>query len=41
MSCIANHDGVVCECDLGPDVTKIAAAMTEYNPTGDWQPVSE
>ena len=41
MSFIVNHYGIVYECDLGPDTTKIAAAMTEYNPTADWQPVSD
>ncbi len=41
MSFIVNHYGIVYESDLGPDPAKIAAAMTEYNPTGDWQPVSE
>lgn len=38
---IVNHDGVVSQSDLGPDTTKIAAAMTEHNPTDDWQQVSE
>jgi hypothetical protein len=41
MSFIVNHDGVVHESDLGPDTAKIAAAMTEYNPTEDLQPVTE
>jgi hypothetical protein len=41
MSFIVNHYGIVSESDLGPDTAKIAAAMTEYNPTGDWQPVSK
>ena len=41
MSFIVNHDGVVRECNLGPDTMKIAAAMTEYNPTEDWQPVTD
>ncbi len=40
MSFIMNHDGVVYECDLGPFTAKIAAAMTDYNPTGDRQPAT-
>jgi hypothetical protein len=41
MSFIVNHDGAPSESGLGRDTTKIAAAMTEYNPTADWHPVSD
>jgi hypothetical protein len=36
MTFVVNQDGVVREKDLGPDTTKIAAAMSEYNPDGTW-----
>lgn len=41
MSFIVNHHDVVCESHLGPDTAEIAAAKTEYNRAGDWQPVRE
>lgn len=41
MSSMANHDGTVSESHLGLVTEKIAAAMTDYNATGGWPPVSE
>lgn len=41
MTFIVNHYGDVYERDLGPDTAKIAAGITEYNPTEEWEVVSE
>lgn len=41
MSFIVNHYGDVYERDLGTDTAKIAAGITEYNPTEEWEMVSE
>jgi len=38
---IVSHNGVVYEKDLGPDTTKLASAMTEYNPDKTWKKVPE
>lgn len=36
MTFIVNQDGVVYEKDLGPDTSKLGAAMAEYNPDATW-----
>lgn len=41
MTFIVNHYGDVYEADLGPETTKLAAAVTEYNPDTAWQPAAE
>jgi hypothetical protein len=38
---IVNHYGILYEKDLGPDTSRIAAAMTEYNPGAGWAPVKD
>jgi hypothetical protein len=37
MTFIVNQDGIVYQKNLGPDTTRIAAAITQYNPDGSWQ----
>jgi hypothetical protein len=37
MSFIVNQDGQVFEADLGPDSTRVAAHIREYNPGQPWQ----
>jgi Protein of unknown function (DUF2950) len=39
MTFMIGKNGVVYERDLGPDTTKIAASVQEFNPTDDWSPV--
>jgi hypothetical protein len=39
MTFLIGSDGLVYERDLGPDTTKIAALIQEFNPTDDWSPV--
>jgi len=39
MTFMTGRDGVVYERDLGPDTAKIAASITEFNPTDAWLPV--
>lgn len=39
MTFMIGSDGVVYERDLGPDTTKLAASIQEFNPTDDWSPV--
>ena len=39
MTFIVNESGVVYEKDLGPDTTKLANAMTAYNPDSTWHQV--
>jgi len=36
---LVSHDGVVYEKDLGPNTTKIASTMAEYNPDSSWMRV--
>jgi hypothetical protein len=36
-----NHYGVVHEKDLGANTSKIAGAMTEYNPDSTWNAVTD
>jgi hypothetical protein len=36
MTFMSGVDGVVYERDLGPDTTKIAASIQEFNPNDDW-----
>jgi hypothetical protein len=38
MTFIVNQNGTVYEKDLGPDTTKLAAAMSEFNPDNSWSP---
>ena len=39
MTFIVNQSGKVYQCNLGAQSAEIAAAMTEFNPDGDWKPV--
>jgi Protein of unknown function (DUF2950) len=39
MTFIVNQNGVVYEKDLGPETSKLAGALTEYNPDKTWKPV--
>jgi Protein of unknown function (DUF2950) len=41
MTFIVNQQGRVYEKNLGPDTAKIAAGMTEYNPTPSWKLVGQ
>jgi hypothetical protein len=41
MTFIVNQDGKVYQCNLGEDTSRIAVAMTEYNPDNTWTPVSD
>jgi hypothetical protein len=41
MTFIVNHYGDVYERDLGPETSKLAAEITEYNPAKDWTAVEE
>lgn len=41
MTFFANHYGDIHEADLGAEIAKTAAAITEYNPTEEWMPVEE
>jgi hypothetical protein len=36
-----NQDGVIVQKDLGPDTTKLASEMAEFNPDKTWQEVDE
>jgi hypothetical protein len=40
MTFIVSQTGVVYEKDLGPDTTKIATNMTDYNPDSTWHQVN-
>ncbi len=37
MTFIVNQNGIVYQKNLGPDTTRIAAAITQYDPDGSWQ----
>ena len=37
MTFMVSHDGNVVSKDLGPDTTKAAAAITQYDPDGSWK----
>ncbi len=37
MTFLINQDGIVYQKDLGPDTTKIARRMTEFNPDTTWK----
>ena len=37
MTFMVSHDGIVVSKDLGPDTTKAAAAITQYDPDGSWK----
>jgi hypothetical protein len=39
MTFMVGPHGVVYERDFGPDTTKIAASIQEFNPTEEWSPV--
>ena len=41
MTFIINQNGKVYQKDLGPDTTRIASQMTEYNPDQSWSPVQD
>jgi hypothetical protein len=38
MTFMTGSNGIIYEQDLGPDTTKIAASIREFNPTNDWSP---
>jgi hypothetical protein len=38
---IVSNEGIVYQKDLGPDTTKIASAMTRYNPDKGWEETDE
>ena len=39
MTFVINHQGVIYQKDLGPDSSKLGAAMDEYNPDATWTAV--
>jgi len=39
MTFMVGPHGAVYERDFGPDTTKIAASIQEFNPTEEWAPV--
>jgi hypothetical protein len=41
MTFITNQDGLLLQRDLGPDTSKIATAMTKYDPDNGWDPIPE
>jgi hypothetical protein len=41
MTFIINRDGVLLQKDLGKATAEAAAAMTEFDPDADWNPVAE
>ncbi len=41
MTFIVNQQGRVFQNDLGPDTTKLARQMTEYNPDSSWTLVKD
>ena len=41
MTFMINQDGVIVQKDLGPDTTKLASEITEFNPDKSWQEVFE
>jgi hypothetical protein len=38
---MVSHDGVVYSKDLGPDSTKVAGAITQFDPDGSWKREAE
>jgi hypothetical protein len=41
MTFIVNQDGKIYQRDLGEATSRLAAAMTAYDPAGDWTPVKD
>jgi hypothetical protein len=41
MTFIVNHTGTVLQRDLGPNTSKLAEAMTSFNPDASWKPVDD
>jgi hypothetical protein len=41
MTFMINQDGVIVQKDLGPDTSRLASALMEYNPDKSWQEVDE
>jgi hypothetical protein len=41
VSFMVSHDGVVYSKDLGPDSTKVAGAITQFDPDGSWKREAE
>lgn len=41
MTFIVNQNGKVYQKDLGPDTTRVASQMTEYNPDKSWSPAQD
>jgi hypothetical protein len=40
MTFLVGQSGKVLQRNLGPDSAQIGAAMTEFDPDGDWTPVA-
>jgi hypothetical protein len=38
MTFIVNQQGKVCQCNLGKNTARIAAAMTRFDPDDRWTP---
>jgi hypothetical protein len=41
MTFIVNQSGVVYQKDLGPETSKLAGSLNEYNPDKSWKMVRE
>src|SRR5262245_8504946 len=41
MTFLVNHDGIIYQKDLGPNIARIAAGMTEFNPDTTWRRVTD
>jgi hypothetical protein len=41
MTFIVNQSGVVYQKDLGPETSKLAGSINEYNPDKSWKMVRE
>ena len=41
MTFMINQDGVIVQKDLGPDTSKLASGIVEYNPDKTWEEVDE
>jgi hypothetical protein len=41
MTFLVNHDGTVCQKDLGPQTHALAEAITLFDPDSTWMPVEE
>jgi hypothetical protein len=41
MTFLVNHDGTVCQKDLGEDTGTVAKAMTLFNPDETWEALDD